>query len=767
MFPKRIAVVGLAVVVTAVFLSLFFLPSSQAAATIFFDDFDDGYAGWSTSGNVASDNSPAIGANSVRLRKDGQIWRVVDTSGYTNISVTWTMAAGALENNEYCYAEVNTGAGWTVIASLTNGQDDNSFYSGTVNLDSAADNNPNFQIRYRIVANALGDYCYAENTTITGTAGSAPTSTPTNTPQPTATPGGPTPTPSPTPDPGSGVPGDPLTGSGSVNRTLLTYNEMINGASTASPVNESAFALPADAAQPANSFSGRLELLGEATNGNFSKIRDDYNYDADAERLYLPEMEIEFVQNGSHLIPAQRGKVVTAHPYWDYLVGPGRVWDENGDNGYSRAAFPFALLEKNANCTANGTMSFLFDNNGNVSKVWYQITQETCLYFKGDFWGQLDANYWAGPVAGGSQLQADYVAEVSGKMPVKDISQLAVDYPGFDLSVLTSGINDVTLYGMVVNGINYTSGCDTRYGAYAFCQWMRVPSYSTAKSIFAGMSLMRLAQKYGAGVSNLLIKDYVPEANTAVGDWSSVTFDNTLDMATGNYRFATYMRDEDGPLMADFFAAETYADRVSTALVWRNKTTPGSKWVYHTSDTFLLTQAMQGYLESQEGNGADIFEMLVNEIFKPLGLGPGAYSTLRTSENNWQGRPLGGYGLWLIQDDVAKIAAFLNNNGGAQNGAQLLDSRMLAAAMQQDSADRGLPTATQPFFYNNGFWGREFTTSDGYACNFWTPFMSGYGGITIAMMPNGSTFYVFSDNGDYNWYDVVQESHNSIGSNCQ
>ena len=148
--------------------------------------------------------------------------------------------------------------------------------------------------------------------------------------------------------------------------------------------------------------------------------------------------------------------------------GPGRVWDENGDNGYSRAAFPFALLEKNANCTANGTMSFLFDNNGNVSKVWYQITQETCLYFKGDFWGQLDANYWAGPVAGGSQLQADYVAEVSGKMPVKDISQLAVDYPGFDLSVLTSGINDVTLYGMVVNGINYTSGCETALRGVCF-----------------------------------------------------------------------------------------------------------------------------------------------------------------------------------------------------------------------------------------------------------------------------------------------------------
>jgi len=175
---------------------------------------------------------------------------------------------------------------------------------------------------------------------------------------------------------------------------------------------------------------------------------------------------------------------------------------------------------------------------------------------------------------------------------------------------------------------------------------------------------------------------------------------------------------------------------------------------------------MHSYLQSQEGANADIFDMLVNDIFTPIGVGPDAYTSLRTSENNWQGRPLGGYGLWLIQDDVAKIVTFLNNNGGVQGGAQLLDAGLLASAMQQNSVDRGLPTANQPFYYNNGFWGHEFTPSDGYACNFWAPFMSGYGGISLIMIPNGFTFFVFSDNGDFNWYDVVQESHNNIGSNC-
>ena len=125
-------------------------------------------------------------------------------------------------------------------------------------------------------------------------------------------------------------------------------------------------------------------------------------------------------------------------------------------------------------------------------------------------------------------------------MPTKDISTLASDYPGFDLSTLTSGIDDITMYGMVVNGTNYISGCDTRFGSYNFCEWLRVPSYSTAKSMFAGMSMMRLTEKYNTNVGNLLVKDYVPEASSASGDWTNVTFDNTVDMATGNYRFGTY-----------------------------------------------------------------------------------------------------------------------------------------------------------------------------------------------------------------------------------
>ena len=42
---------------------------------------------------------------------------------------------------------------------------------------------------------------------------------------------------------------------------------------------------------------------------------------------------------------------------------------------------------------------------------------------------------------------------------------------------------------------------------------------------------------------------------------------------------------------------------------------------------------------------------------------------------------------------------------------------------------------------------------------FWTPFMSGYGGIRVVMLPNGPTYYYFGDNDEFSWFDAVNESN--------
>jgi hypothetical protein len=289
---------------------------------------------------------------------------------------------------------------------------------------------------------------------------------------------------------------------------------------------------------------------------------------------------------------------------------------------------------------------------------------------------------------------------------------------------------------------------------------MRAPSYSTAKSAFVSVALMRLEQKYDDDVANLLIKDYVPEAAGSPGDWSKVTFNDTLDMATGNYSTSSFMVDEEGRIFNEFFGVEAYADKMKVAFDWPNSNAPGKTWVYRSSDTFILTTAMQNYLRTKDAADADIFEFVVDEVYQPLKLGPGVFSVIRTSENNWQGNPVGSFGMWWIPDDIAKLTAFLNVNRGAISSEQILHPGLLTGALQSDPDDRGVGRSGGK--YNNAFWADIYTSRSGFDCTFYVPYMAGYSGNVVALMPNGITYYYFSDNREFVWDDAVREADRMI-----
>ena len=541
-------------------------------------------------------------------------------------------------------------------------------------------------------------------------------------------------------------------------RTILTYDELMTGFAANSPVEESAIAVPAEAAPPAHIFEGRLELIREDECRNMEVLRGELG----EEYTYLPEFDYEFVQSNGYLIPRQRDLIIADHPVWNIILEAGRVWSEPSDGGYSRASFPFTLVPKGSNSNFNGTMTFLF-NDQEVSQVWYQITQETTSYTQANFWGVVKAVYHPEPVAGEEQIEADYAAELAARLPVKPIDMLAEDYPGVNVSAFGRGVSSahMTWYGFVVNGVNYLGGCETRFGVYPYCESMRVASFSTAKSAFISLALMRLAQLYGSEVADLLIKDYVPEYVTSAGDWEAVTFNHTIDMATGNYTSPGFMTDENSPRMGGFLSAQPYADRIAAAFIWPNATAPGTRWIYHTSDTFILTRALHNYLQTQQGPDADIFQFVVDEVYRPLGIGQGFFTTLRTADDNWHGQAEGGYGLWWIPDDIAKIGILLNVANGQISGQQILHPGLLAAALQHDSADRGVRIDDQRM-YNNAFWANQYTTSNGFACEFWVAEMQGFSGNVIALMPNGTVYYYFSDNQEFTWDAVVGESNKLI-----
>lgn len=539
-------------------------------------------------------------------------------------------------------------------------------------------------------------------------------------------------------------------------RSLLTYADLMKGVDYPSPVEESTLAAPPGATAPAHVFEGRLELMDEATRGQFEQISGPA--ETNPALPHIPEFDFEFVQSGSALIPVQRGLIVTTHSVWNYYLEPGRVWQEDGDQSLTRASFPFALVVKNGNATYNGVMTFLFDDV-QVSKVWYQITQETANNPSADFWGWLPAVYHQTPVAKAEQLRQAYAEEVAQRFPVRPIEQLAADYPGVDPSAFGRGITPehMTFYGLVVNGINYVGGCRTRFGVYPYCESLRAASYSTAKSAFVSVALMRLAQKYGSEVADLLIKDYLPETAAGPGDWSHVTFNHTLDMATGNYASPGYMVDEEGRIFSDFFGVETYTDKMKAALDWPHSAEPGTLWNYRSSDTFLVATAMRNYLRSKEGPDADLFQFVVDEVYRRIHIGPGFFSTTRTSENNWKGEPIGSYGLWWTPDDVAKLTTLLNVDRGAAGGARLLDPGLLAAALQQDPRDRGVALPSGGY-YNNAFWSAHYARSAGSGCEFWVPYMAGYSGNIVALLPNGLTYYYFSDGREFTWEAAVREA---------
>ncbi|MCH8537848.1 MAG: choice-of-anchor D domain-containing protein, partial [Alkalimonas sp.] len=228
---------------------------------------------------------------------------------------------------------------------------------------------------------------------------------------------------------------DCLDGNGQVNRSALGYTQLMSTAQ-GQLVNYSHYAVPTQAANPEHQFSGTLSLT--ITTGVFSEQGTNLA-SAYTSPDTLPAFEFEFVQKGTHFLPVQRQLIQSGHPSWDYILLPGQVWQEAGDQGYSRVALPFALQEVNANCIHNGVMTFLFKEDGSVSNLAYQIAQETCQYFKFNLHGKLTASYQPHAIADEASIVQSYLQEQAQRIPQKSLTELASDYPAANLNLATIG----------------------------------------------------------------------------------------------------------------------------------------------------------------------------------------------------------------------------------------------------------------------------------------------------------------------------------------
>jgi len=513
---------------------------------------------------------------------------------------------------------------------------------------------------------------------------------------------------------------------------------------------------PSAHAAAARALNARVRLEGESP-ASVTVLRDDFGILDGNSAFRLPPIDFAFAGDGKRLVPLVRGPAGAPGAAWQYLLSPGWTWREAGAAADS-ALMPFSLFERNANCLHYGFLRFDYSSDGQARPARWRIAGETCQYLKFDARGTGEARVDFAGVPDGGVLER-YAREREARLERRTMGDLAADYPGADPSLLASREEidpaDLTTFGFVIDGVHYSGGCNLRTGRHPGCEDLPLPSYSLAKSLVAGLGLMAAESRWPAS-RNREVADLVPECGPG---WAGVTLEHLLDMATGRYEDPGFEADENALLADEFFLARDHATKLRAACErWPRRERPGQRWVYHTTDSYLLGTALTALVERRIDVGADFYrDLLVEPAWQGLGLSPLMRFTRRTEDAAAQ--PFTGWGLVMLADDLAKIGAYLAEGASVADTKRLFNEDMLSAALQRDPSDPGLPAGGAGLRYNNGFW--AWNAGHVLGCNgpLWIPFMSGYGGIVLALFPNGTSYYYVSDGGTLRWRNAAIAAH--------
>src|SRR5262245_10647171 len=255
-------------------------------------------------------------------------------------------------------------------------------------------------------------------------------------------------------------------------RDRLTSSELLRTAEAGPGLVHNAYFMPVGQSAPAlHSFRGTLTV--EAS----TMFRARYGCAGSAETL--PGFSATFFTQGEYLVPVMRDIL---QPPGTLILSPGRVWSEPGDEGLSRASFPFVLIERDT--THNGLATFLYDDS-QVSALRCQLVQETAAWTKYDGWGQAAMIYAPEPVENEDVLRAQFAAELQQQTPIRPWSALPVSSGAQWLERFNGKMapEDISASGLIMDGVIYLRGCETRTGPYPYCRQMRHGVFSVTKSL--------------------------------------------------------------------------------------------------------------------------------------------------------------------------------------------------------------------------------------------------------------------------------------------
>lgn len=118
---------------------------------------------------------------------------------------------------------------------------------------------------------------------------------------------------------------------------------------------------------------------------------------------------------------------------------------------------------------------------------------------------------------------------------------------------------------------------------------------------------------------------------------------------------------------------------------------PGTRFLYNTAATFMLSAMVQ------KATGQTVVDYLQPRLFDPLGMGQPVWQT------NFQGVSLGGYGLSVRTEDIAKFGQ-LYLQRGRWNGKPLLQPEWADLATSRQTSNGSNPKSDWDQGYGFQFW---------------------------------------------------------------
>lgn len=503
-------------------------------------------------------------------------------------------------------------------------------------------------------------------------------------------------------------------------------------------------------------FSGSITL--QETELKYPKEKEYYP----GENIF-PELELEFISHNGDLIPLVKEKISTRHQsesYWDVLVGTGSVWQEDKDGEWDRASFPLTLTDRWIGTARNCVATFVYKSDS-VSNVYLQCSQETADIDDkglGNISGILSAGFQAKQFADSIQVIEQHNLFESKRLPIHPLSEIdlnseVADY--FEKMKVTSA--PTSLGAVLTDNQLYLHPPKTRHGLYPYPNEMRHGLYSVTKSMAGALALMYFDERYEEEVFNELISDYVPALAQHVG-WQGVTFSQTLNMVTG-----TDGGEDSARLLNTLIVAETAEEAINNIAKLGNlPESPGQKFHYASTNLFVLSYALQKYVEEKEGHKVNYWDLVVQNVLEPIGAT--YFTVLHTlEEDDKKAIPILAYGALPTIDEAAKIALLFANEGRFE-GMQILNKERVKEVFGE--TDWKGHTTNNDFRgsnYQHAFWSKEIKTRN---CKIKATYMLGFGENYVVFLPSEAIIFRFLDEHDLNIDKLIMAVEN-LKSSCQ